>query len=399
MKILVADDDAVTLRRLQGVLASDGHDVLVAEDGLTAWALYQAERPAIVVSDWMMPALDGPGLVRRIRSLEDDGYAYIVLLTSKRGTEDLVTGIEAGADDFLSKPFDPTVLRARLRAGMRIVELQRDLAARNAELRTANARMSEDLAAAAEIQHSLLPIELPRFTTVEFAWRLRPRTELAGDVLNVFPLDAGHAGFYLLDVSGHGVPAALMAVTLSRTLVADPNQSTVLMRKDHVDSRPRLAPPAEVARRLNDRFAKRSTRGQFFTLFYGVLDLRTLELRYVSAGHPGAVLVRGGDAPGLLDATGPPIGVAPSVRYVERSITLKPRERLYVYSDGLSEARNPEGANFGVEQLARTLDDDRAIPLDETLERLTNSVDEWTGKPGFEDDVSCLALEAGQQPG
>ena len=254
--------------------------------------------------------------------------------------------------------------------------------------------MSSDLAAAAAIQRSLLPTELPRFTTVGFAWSLRPCSELAGDILNVFRFDAAHAGFYLLDVSGHGVPAALLAVTLSRTLVADPNQSTLLMRKDHVDARPRIAPPAEVARRLNERFAKRSIGGQFFTMVYGVIDVRTREIHYVSAGHPGAVLIRENDAPGLLDATGPPIGVSSGMRFTERSLTLKPGERLYIYSDGLSEARDESGEVYGVERLARALDADRERPLTDTVERLTSSVEAWSGAPGFQDDVSCLALEA-----
>lgn len=398
MRILVAEDDDVTRLRLQRILEADGHEVLPAADGLQAWDVYQAERPALVVSDWMMPGLDGPELVRRIRSLDDDGYAYVLLLTSKSENSDLVAGIDAGADDFLSKPFDPIVLRARLDAGRRIVDLQRDLAQRNSELQTANARMSRDLAAAAELQRALLPVEVPRFTAVEFAWRLRPCSELAGDLLNVFALDAGHVGFYLFDVSGQGVPAALLAVTLSRMLVADPNQSTLLMRKDHVDARPRIAPPAEVALRLNERFAKRSMRGQFFSLFYGVLDLRTRDLRYVSAGHSGVILVRGGEPPGLLDATGPPIGVTSGVRYAERSIVVEPGQRLYVCSDGTTRAHDPQGRPYGVEQVARAFDDDRSRPLDETLERLLEHIERWSGPSGLSDDVACLALGATRDP-
>ncbi len=394
MRILVAEDDAVTRKRLEGLLMADGHDVLVAADGAQAWSAYQEQRPQLVVSDWMMPELDGPELVRRIRGAQGDDYAYVLLLTSKSQAQDLVEGIEAGANDFLSKPFDPVVLRARLRAGQRIVELQRDLARRNAELGHANERMARDLAAAAEIQRSLLPVEMPRFTTVEFAWCFRPSAELAGDLLNVVPLDAGHAAFYALDVSGQGVPAALLAVSVSRTLVADPNQSTLLMRKDHVDARPRLAPPGEVARRLNERFARRRRQGEQFSLFYGVLDLRSCEIRYVSAGHPGSVLVRPSEPPGLLDATGPAIGVESGVRFAERTLALKPGERLYVCSDGLRGARNEAGAAFGTDQLARALDGDRERPLQESLDRLLAQVEDWTGTPGFQDDVSGLALRA-----
>jgi DNA-binding response OmpR family regulator len=128
MKILIADDDPVSRRVLLGYLQKWGHDVVVASDGAEAWRLFEAEDFPLVISDWMMPELDGPELIRRIRALDRPGYAYTILLTGRSQKEDLVEGMDAGADEFVTKPFDRDELRCRLRAGERIVRLERALA-------------------------------------------------------------------------------------------------------------------------------------------------------------------------------------------------------------------------------------------------------------------------------
>ena len=294
MKVLVAEDDPVSRHHLERMLERWGHEVVGVASGEEAWERFQSERFPLVISDWVMPGMDGLELLARIREREEVPYTYVILLTVKREKTDLVAGLEAGADDFLSKPFDAGELGARLHAGERIARLQHQLADRNARLETAyedlaavNQRMTEDLEAAARIQQSLLPTVTPRFAGHTFAWRFEPCQELAGDILNVFPLDDRHAAFYLLDVSGHGVQAALLSVTLSRVLVPAPVQSSLLVRSGR-----EIVPPVAVAQQLNERFARGATTGQFFTLVYGVLDVETERLDYVSAGHPGPVLMR-----------------------------------------------------------------------------------------------------------
>ena len=124
MKILIADDDAVSRRLLQSYLQKWGYEVAAAKDGSEAWDLFEGGIFPIVITDWMMPELDGPGLIRRIRSSQRPGYIYAILLTAKSQKEDLVEGMEAGADDFVTKPFDPDELKARLRVAERILKLQ-----------------------------------------------------------------------------------------------------------------------------------------------------------------------------------------------------------------------------------------------------------------------------------
>ena len=129
MKVLIADDEAVSRRLLQNYLQKWGHDVTVAENGAEAWRLFEAGGFAVVITDWEMPEMDGVELVRRIRaaSASGPGYVYTILLTAKSQKEDLVEGMEAGADDFLTKPFDRDELRVRLRAGERIMQLEQEL--------------------------------------------------------------------------------------------------------------------------------------------------------------------------------------------------------------------------------------------------------------------------------
>ena len=135
MKILVAEDDAILRRLLQSHLEKWGHEVLTAQNGLDAWELFQRDPDIpIVITDWMMPKMDGVDLVRRIRASERPGYVYILLLTAKSQKEDLVEGMEAGADDFVTKPFERAELKVRLRAGERIVEMERRLVEQNRAL-------------------------------------------------------------------------------------------------------------------------------------------------------------------------------------------------------------------------------------------------------------------------
>ena len=402
MKVLLTEDDVVARRLLEAILQRLGHTVLVASSGEEAWRLFQTTPDVdCVVTDWVMPDGDGLELIRRVRATPRPGYVYVIVVTSRGTKADLVEGLGVGADDFLVKPVHADEFGARLRTGERIARLQARLEERNRDLENAyveiseaNRRMREDLEAAARIQQAMLPGTLPRIPGLEFAWRFQPCAELAGDILNVFPLDDDHTAFYLLDVSGHGVPAALMAVALSRSLVPLPEQSSLLMQARPGGEPARPVSPAVVARRLNVRYAATSSRGQFFTLLYGILENATREVTYVSAGHAGALRLRSDGEATRLDATGPPIGIDAGLAFEERKIRLDEGERLCVYSDGLTEARNAAGEQFGVGRLTGTWADVRHLPLGEALTRLMRAVRDWRGRAALEDDASCLALAA-----
>ena len=141
MRVLIAEDEAVSRRLLQSYLEKWGHEVVVAATGGEAWRLFEQDPFPLVISDWMMPEMDGPELVGRIRNQSRPGYTYVILVTGKSQKEDVVAGIEAGADDFITKPFDRDELHARLRTGERIVNLERTLAEQNQALCAAHAAL------------------------------------------------------------------------------------------------------------------------------------------------------------------------------------------------------------------------------------------------------------------
>jgi sigma-B regulation protein RsbU (phosphoserine phosphatase) len=318
---------------------------------------------------------------------------YLILLTAKSRKEDIVRGMEAGADDFLVKPFDREELRVRLRAGERIVVLEQDLARRNDELLAANRHMKQTLDAAARVQRALLPAALPERNGVAFAWAFKPCEELAGDIFGVVPLDEQHVALYVLDVSGHGVAAALLSVSVRHFLNSIPAAGSILREPMVGKPGQQSAAPAEVARQLNRRFPIEETSGQYFTILYGVLHIPRREFRFVSAGHPGPIHVPWGEPPVLVRVSGHPIGIVEEADFEEYRLNLGAGDRLYLYSDGIPEAFNSAGEQFGTERLMNTLAHSRTASLNESLSRLLTHLGEWGGAAQLTDDVSVLAVE------
>ena len=393
MRILVAEDERVTRRSLQRQLEQWGHEVVAAEDGAQAWARFQQEPFDIIVTDWDMPHVDGRELIQRIRGSDSARYTYLIMLTGRSETADLVAGMEAGADDFLAKPFDRNELRVRLHAGQRIIQLERSLAARNQELSKANDRMKRDLEAAAEVQRSLLPGTSPDTLGVRFAWHYEPCDELGGDIFNVLPLDDGYAAMYLLDVSGHGVPAALLSVTLSRFLAASSADSSGLLQGEaHGDIR-MARRPERIAYQLNQRFPMGSNNGRYFTMAYAVLEPDSGLLRYVLAGHPPPILMRKGQSPQELAGGGLPVGMFEEAEYEEYRVQLSPGDRLYFYSDGITEARNEQGAMLDTEGLMQFIEEACEHPMPESIAGVLAKLRRWCGPVSLADDISLLAFE------
>ena len=264
-------------------------------------------------------------------------------------------------------------------------------------MQKANERMKSDLEAAAKIQRSLLPKTPPDVPAVRFAWAFKPCDELAGDIFNVFLLDERQIGLYVLDVSGHGVQAALLSVTLNR-LLAQMAQGSLQFEEAGGSQRERLLlSPAKVAARLNTEFQMDASPGavQYFTFLYGILNTQSGYFRYVSAGHPGPLQVRPNGESILHPQGGFAIGWFPDSTYQESVIELKPGDRLYLYSDGILEAMNSEDELFGPERLVETFEESQNLTLQGSVEELMECGRRWSGDAGFVDDVSILALERG----
>lgn len=395
MKILVADDERVTRHLLESFISEWGFDVTTATDGQEAWEIYRSGNFELMISDWNMPHVNGLELIKKIRAAPGNQYSYLILLTSRTEKSDLVSGLDAGADDFLNKPFDRNELRARLRTGQRIINLQRELQKQNDRLADANQRMQMDLVAAARLQQSLLPNNLPDTDSAKFAWSFRPCEKLAGDNLNVFRLDANRIGFYVADVSGHGVAAALLSFTISQLLSPQKLAHGLLVQPGTgKDAKPHVSSPLQVINELNQRFPTEEFDGNFFTILYGVLDKRNCELQYVSAGHPPFILIRPGEKARMLETRSYPVGWKSDGEWEQQTLQLASGDRLCIYSDGVADAENSSREKFGDSRLVDSLISSVSHSIDDSIEQAMLKIETWCGdNDGFKDDMSMLAIE------
>jgi sigma-B regulation protein RsbU (phosphoserine phosphatase) len=397
-RILLVDDAPLARSIPARFLRKWGYEVFEAADGREALEILRRETIGLVISDWVMPHVSGIELCRNIRATDSDHYTYLILCTSKGEKADLIEGMEAGADDFLVKPISQEEMGVRIRAGERVLNLERGLAERNRELKETNLQLQKayelikgDLRAASWMQMNLLPAPSQQTLNVHSEWRFRPTRYVAGDIFNIFAVDDHRVGFYLLDVSGHGVPAAMLSVTLSMVLRPDSTNGNLVKRHNLETGRYDVLPPAEVVSNLNHYFQGKDDR--YFTIIYGLVDSRTGELTLTQAGHPSPVLMQQGKDLTLLGDGGPPVGFWPNTEYETICATFRPGDRLVLYSDGVVECANREGDLFGEERLLTYLRATGAQSLPQMLEGLELGMEQWRGSAEFNDDVSLFALE------
>ncbi len=258
-------------------------------------------------------------------------------------------------------------------------------------LRQANQKMKKELEAAARIQRTLLPVSSPLIRGLKASWLFKPSDELGGDMLNIFLLDEKHLGIYVLDVTGHGVAASLLSVTVSQFL--SPFSETSFVRNPRAENKCSAAGPAEVAGKLNRHFSSHPDSSQLFTLFYGVLDLNTRELNYICAGHPPPAVISPEGKPRFIEGSGMPIGVTREAVYEESRLKLNEGDRLYLYSDGITEAKNLKKELYGPGRFLKILEAVRKAPLAESLEHITREVESWCTPHTPGDDITVLACE------
>jgi sigma-B regulation protein RsbU (phosphoserine phosphatase) len=305
---------------------------------------------------------------------------------------DKVKAFAIGGVDYVTKPFLADELVARVETHLHLRRLQVRLEDAIVQLKRANQRMSDDLKAAARIQNVFLPRQVPHGLPLDFGWIYRPCDELGGDGLNVIPLSDGQVALYVLDVSGHGVAAALSSVAISRLLTHERNSNSGMVESNGPSGVVDMNSPCDVAAQLNHLFAFDSGAYQYTTMVYGVLDGKTGEFRYICAGHPGPVYLPSIGSPSTIEVKSFPIGVETGL-YEESTIQLAKGDRIYLYSDGIYEAANVSGIQFGKDRLLAAIENCRSRPLQDGLEEITNEVIAWRGSPNLQDDLSLLAVE------
>ena len=390
--ILVVDDTTANLQVLTGMLKDRGYKVRPVPSGRLALMAAQSDPPDLILLDINMPEMSGYEVCELLKADIKLKGIPVIFISALAEPLDKVKAFATGGVDYLTKPFQMEELHARVETHLKIRRLQLELERTNLQLEKVNDRMSRDLKAAAKIQGMFLPQETYRTQGSEFAWIFQPCDELAGDGLNIVPLGDDKVAFYILDVSGHGVAPALLSVAMSRLLSSPSDPSSILIQKNHTQGHFEITPPAEVADRLNRLFPFDAATGQFTTLIYGILNIATGEFRYVSAGHPGPVHLPRSTDPVILKSYGFPIGLA-DVAYEQLTVHLEVGDRLYLYSDGIPEAMNVAGAQYGIARLRESITRSRSFHLQDSVTSVMDEIKTWHGSGSHDDDISVLAIE------
>jgi serine phosphatase RsbU (regulator of sigma subunit) len=343
--ILIVDDEPFNVDYLEQELEELGYDTVAAGDGLAALEQVAAAAPDVVLLDIMMPRMDGFGVLARLRQDPGTRQLPVIIISAMDDMSSIVRGIELGAEDYLPKPFDPTILQARLSSSVEKKRL------RDQEQRYLQS-LERELEIGRQIQAGFLPTAIPQPDKWEIAAHFAAAREVAGDFYDAFELpESGRVGLILGDVSDKGVGAALF-MTLFRSLLRAAVNPDALGNARDGPTPDDAAYLQHSVQLTNDYIARmHGDTGMFATLFFGLLDPGSGRLHYINAGQePGIVA----DASGIkrqLPATGPAVGVIEGMAYAVSETVLAPGDVLLLFSDGVTDAEDEQHAFFSRERL------------------------------------------------
>ena len=389
--VLIIDDSEFSRAQLKLMLRKLGHEVMVARDGKEGWRRLQSSPVNLVITDWMMPEMDGLALCREIRRAEFDHYIYVILLTVRETKTDMIEGLEAGADDFIIKPCTLPELRVKLFTGERVLAYEDELLSRTRQLAEAHDEMKRGLVSVSRFHHTLLPPASHHMAGLYFESRSGVCEIASGDMFNYIDLDQDHCAFYLLDVAGHGIPAAMFSFSLSQIIAPMP-----LSANDPDKRSPgflNLNEPAQLVLGLNKMFQARTDDWLSFTIIYGIVDKRNQKIRFVQGGHPPLIYVpHDGPAQAMGDG-GFPVGFFEEAEYEEYSFNFRPGDRVILYSDGVTECLNIQEKPYGTERLLDKAEKVRHQSLYDSITDIHQNLTDWRDSDLFHDDWSLVGME------
>ncbi|MEM9924986.1 MAG: PP2C family protein-serine/threonine phosphatase [Rivularia sp. (in: cyanobacteria)] len=370
-QILVIDDDPAVQILLKRMLEKQGYEVVAVSNGEEGIAQAVISRPAMIICDWLMPGLSGLDVCRYIKKDPNLSTTFFILLTSLDSVADRVKGLDAGADDFITKPIEQNEMQARVRAGLRLHEMSQDLKAQKQIL---EAELSE----AADYVRSLLPT--PIIQPLNINYTFIPSQQLGGDCFDYYWLDDDYLAIYLLDTAGHGLKATLPSISVLNLL-----RSRALKDLNYYQ-------PREVLNALNSTFQMSYQNDKYFTIWYGVYNQIKRELVYSSAGHPPAILLSSNNnSIQLLKTPGMPVGMFPEVRYTNGFCKIEQNSTLYIFSDGAYEITLSDGQLMGLENFIQKVT--RLYHFSSSpLENILNCLVDLNSKNAFDDDLSILQI-------
>ena len=377
--ILIVDDTPTNLRLLSQMLTERGYKVRAVTSGSRALVSVQMTPPDLILLDIKMPQMNGYEVCEHLKADAETRDIPIIFISALDETQDKVKAFTVGGVDYITKPFQLEEVLARVETHLALRRLQK-------QLQDANKKMEQELALAGEVQASFLPSELADTPGWQLAATLKPARETSGDFYDVIPLPNGRLGILVADVVDKGAGAALfmaLSWTLIRTYAAE------------YPSRPELVLSA-----VNHRILADTHANQFVTAFYGILDPVSGTLTYCNAGHNPPVLLSAQKESVVqgLSRTGMALGVVEDTTWEQGTIQFAPGDVLVLYTDGLTDAQNRQGAFFGEERLLEVARANLFRSAQEMQEALIAEVHEFVGDAPRFDDVALMVVVRDSTP-
>lgn len=373
--ILVVDDEPVNQTLLASSLRQEGYAVATAANGRQALETLQKQPFDVVLLDILMPEMDGYQVLEHMKRDEHMQHIPVIVISALDQMKSVIRCIEMGATDYLSKPFNSVLLRARINASLAAKRL------RDQEQAYVQA-VQRELKLGRQIQADFFPDKLIQPPGWEIAAAFQPALQVSGDFYDAFALPDGRVALVIADVAGKGVGAALF-MALVRSLVRFVAEQTNICTADVFD----------VIALTNTYIARHHQRREmmFATLFFGVLDPTTGRMNYINAGHPSPIMVGSAGVREISTPANPPLGLFPEIRFKSRQAEFAPGDILLAYTDGVTEAFNSAGEPFSRERLLSILQPAAATALG-LLERVEAGVRAHSADAAVSDDITMLAV-------
>lgn len=412
MNILAVDDAPDNLLLLQTILeAEEFGKIYLAESAYEAYEYIgivesEANVPLdLILMDLMMPEVTGIDAIKEIKKYPEYQDIPIVVVTAKSETEDLVEAFEAGAVDYLTKPINELELLARIRSMLKLkfetdhrkfheFELENmatELSEKNARLERMLSELQADLEAASVMQRSLLPSENLHLPGVDFWWYFEPCQSVGGDLIDITRMADGLLSFFIIDVSGHGIQSAMMAVSLHRMLSAWGGRNSIIRS---TDGSPR--PPNEVVADLNEDLVLQASSLQYFTMIYGLFDTATGELCYTRAGHTPLIILRADGRLEVKHEGDVPVGLTDIDSFELIKCKINQGDRVILFSDGITEARRGQPNSrefFGEDRFYKLLYETRTQNPKQSINYIIKKFNSWLAPDTANDDLTLLIFE------
>jgi phosphoserine phosphatase RsbU/P len=373
VKTLLLVDDAPANIQIANSILKDSYKIRIATNGAKALELASVTPlPDLILLDVMMPEMDGYEVCTRLKMSAETRDIPVIFLTGQTEIEDETKGFDVGAVDYIHKPLSPAIVKARVQTHLVLRGIRKQL---GSQLLT----IQKELETAREIQLSILPEEIPKIGGVDIAARYIPMTSVAGDFYDFIVVDEKHLGILVADVSGHGMPAALIASMLKIALAAQ---------------KPNAADPAQLLLGLNQALCGKFQR-HYVTAAYLFLDMLKGTLRYAGAGHPPLLLWSRSEGVRALEENGLFLGKFPQAGYSFVELSLKAGDWALLYTDGIPETTNPSQIEFGADRFKQFLETEQSTSADHFADRLLEELSQWSMRDSGEDsddDVTLVAI-------